>query len=54
MTLQKKLLTLEETIEKLNEWKKGLTPEDLKSIINQFEDPVNKLIAKKILLEKEN
>jgi len=49
MTLQEKL-TLEA---KLKEWKKDLTPEDLKSVINQIEDPVTKLIAKKILLEKE-
>ena len=48
MTLQEKL-SLEE---KLRNWKKDLTPEDLKSVINQIEDPVTKLIAKKILLEK--
>ena len=29
----------------------NLTPEDLKSVINQIEDPITKLIAKKILLE---
>ena len=50
MTLQERLL-LEE---KLRKWKKDLTPEDLKSVINQIEDPVTKLIAKKILLEKDN
>lgn len=49
MTLQEKL-PLEE---KLRKWKKDLTLEDLKSVINQIEDPVTKLIAKKILLEKE-
>jgi hypothetical protein len=49
MTLQEKL-SLEE---KLRKWKKDLTPEDLKSVINQIEDPVTKLIAKKILLERE-
>ena len=49
MTLQEKL-SLEE---KLRKWQKDLTPEDLKSVINQIEDPVTKLIAKKILLEKE-
>ncbi len=53
MTLQKKL-TLEETIEKLKEWKKGLNPEDLKSIVNQIEDPVTKLIITKLFIEKEN
>lgn len=49
-------MTLEEKVslsEKLKEWKKDLTPEDLKSVINQIEDPVTKLIAKKILLDKE-
>ena len=50
MTLQEKLAFKE----KLREWKKDLTPEDLKSVINQIEDPVTKLIAKKILLEREN
>ena len=49
MTLQEKL-SFEE---KLRKWKKDLTLEDLKSVINQIEDPVTKLIAKKILLEKE-
>ncbi len=50
MTLQERL-SLEEKIRK---WKKDLTPEDLKSIINQIEEPVTKLKAKKILLEKVN
>lgn len=49
MTLEEKLLLRE----KLKEWKKDLTPEDLKSVINQIEDPITKLIAKKILSEKE-
>ena len=53
MTLKEKL-SLEKTIEKLNQWKKDLSPEDLKSIINQTKDHVTKLIAKKILLENEN
>jgi hypothetical protein len=46
-------MTLEEEIsleEKLKKWKKDLTPEELKSVINQIEDPVIKLIAKKFLL----
>lgn len=49
-------MTLEEVSleEKLNQWKKDLTPKDLKSVINQIEDPVTKLIANKLLLEKEN
>ena len=38
--------------EKLKEWQKDLTPEDLKSIINQIEDPVTKLIAHKFLLNQ--
>ncbi|MFW9875038.1 MAG: hypothetical protein ACFFG0_18185 [Candidatus Thorarchaeota archaeon] len=49
-------MTLKEELslkKKLQEWKKDLTPEDLKSVINQIEDTVTKLIAKKILLEKE-
>ncbi len=50
MTLQEKL-SLEE---KLRKWKKDLTPDDLKSVINQIEDPITKLIANKLLLEKEN
>lgn len=50
MTLQEKL-SFEE---KLRKWKKDLTPEDLRSVINQIEDPVTKLIANKLLLEKEN
>lgn len=50
MTLKEEL-SLED---KLNQWKKDLSPEDLKSVINQIEDPVTKLIAKKILLENEN
>ena len=50
MTLQEKS-TLEK---KIKEWKKDLTPEDLKSVINQIEDPVIKLIANKLLLEKDN
>jgi len=37
--------------EQLNQWKKDLSPEDLKSVINQIKDPVTKLIAKKILLK---
>ena len=46
--IQKELsISLEE---KLKEWKKDLTPEDLKSVINQIEDPVTKLIAQKLLL----
>lgn len=40
--------------DKLKQWKKDLTPEDLKSVINQIEDPVTKLIAKKTLLKNEN
>lgn len=45
--IQKELsISLEE---KLKEWKKDLTPEDLKSVINQIEDPVTKLIAQKLL-----
>lgn len=48
-------MTLDEVSleEKLKQWKKDLSPEDLKSVINQIKDPVTKLIAKKILLEKE-
>ena len=38
-------------IKKINEWKKDLTPDDLKSVINQIEDPVSKLIAEKMLLK---
>ena len=47
-------MTLEEEpslMKKIRQWKKNLTPEDLKSVINQIEDPITKLIAKKILLE---
>jgi len=50
MTIQENS-TLEK---KIKEWKKDLTPEDLKSVINQIEDPVTKLIANKLLLDKEN
>jgi len=37
---------------KLREWGKDLTPEDLKSVINQIKDPVNKLIVQKLLLNQ--
>ena len=37
--------------EELKEWSKDLTHEDLKSIINQIEDPITKLIAEKMLLK---
>ncbi len=50
MTLQEKI-SLEEKLKKLT---KDLTPDDLKSVINQIEDPITKLIANKLLLEKEN
>lgn len=50
---QKELsITLEELKEQLKEWKKDLTPEDIKSIINFIEDPVTKLIAQKLLILK--
>ena len=55
MTLkEEKRLSNEELFKFIEEWKKDLSPEDLKSIINQTKDPVTKLIAKKILLENEN
>ena len=38
--------------EKLKEWQKDLTPEDLKSVFNQIEDPVTKLIIQKLLLNQ--
>ncbi len=38
---------------KLKERSKDLTTEDLKSIINQIEDPITKLIANKYLLNGE-
>lgn len=49
-------MTLEEISilrEKLEKWKKDLSPEDIKSIINQIENPEIQFIAKKILLEKD-
>ena len=47
--LEEKKLSNEELLEYIDEWKKGLTPEDIKSIINQIEDPITKLIAQKLL-----
>lgn len=43
---------LRELKEKLDNWRKekNLSHEDLKSIISQMKDPINKLIAHKILL----
>ena len=38
--------------DKINEFKKKYSPEELKSIINYIQDPVSKLIAEKLLLEK--
>ena len=53
MTLeQEKRLSIEELFKYIDELKKDMSPEDLKSIINQFKDPINKLIVEKILLEK--
>jgi len=34
----------------IKEWKEKYSPEELKSIIGFIKDPVNKLIAEKILL----
>lgn len=53
MTLEEKL-SIKELEEKIIEWKKDLTPEDLKSVLNQIEDPAIKLIINKLLLEKKN
>lgn len=54
MTLEEeKRLSTEELFKYIDELKKDLTPEDLKSILNQFKDPINKLIVEKMLLEKE-
>ena len=39
--------------DKLKQWKKGYSFEDLKSIVNQITNPVTELIAKKILLKEE-
>lgn len=49
MTVEKEKLSL---VEKLEKWKeeRNLSYEDLKSIVSQIKDPVNKLIAEKILL----
>lgn len=51
--LEEKKLSNEELLEYINEWKKGLTPKDIKSIINQIEDPINKLIVQKLLKVQE-
>jgi len=51
MTLEKELTWQE----KFLQWKKkrDRSPEELRSIINQIENPTTKLVAKIILLEKE-
>lgn len=36
----------------LKQWKKKYTSEELKSIINYVQNPINKLIAEKLLLDK--
>lgn len=46
----KNLLSLKDQLEQWKK-KKNLTPQDIKSIISQINDPVTKLIAEKLLLK---
>lgn len=55
MTLkEEKKISNEEFFKFIEEWKKGLSPEDLKSIQTHVKEPVSKLIIEKILSEKTN
>jgi len=46
-------LSLEKLEEKILQWKKEYSIQELRSIVNFFKNPVNKLIAEKLLLSQD-
>ena len=52
MIVDEKIKSKEKSLDQeINNCKRKYSPEELKSIISFFKDPINKLIAEKLLLE---